>query len=276
MQNLNSKLSPKAAIGIFDSGIGGVTVMRELVKRMPGERIIYFADSARFPYGNKSPHTVTKFAADIVRFLLRHEVKLIIAACNSASAMALPALKQQFEVPVLGVIEPGAKAAVEKSAGGNIGVIGTSGTVQSGAYNDAIKKLNPDAQVHQRACPLFVSLVEEGWIDKEATRLVVHEYLQPLKELDVDVLLLGCTHYPLLKNVIGEFMGEGVALVDSAASCAFEADRILTDHNIKSPPENHAEYTYFTTDAPDRFKRLGEEFLGMDILKVNLVNDLGD
>jgi len=276
MQDIYANLSPEAAIGIFDSGIGGITVMKELVKRMPQERIIYFADSARFPYGNKSPRTVTKFAADIVQFLLRYEVKLIIAACNSASAMALPTLRQQFQAPIVGVIEPGARSAVEKSVSRNIGVIGTDGTVQSNAYYDAIKRLDPSARVHQRACPLFVSLVEEGWIDTEATRLIAREYLQPFKELDVDVLLLGCTHYPLLRRVIGEFMGQEVALVDSATSCAIEADRLLADHNMKAQRKDRAEHSYFVTDTPDRFRRLGEKFLGADISKVDLVNDLGD
>ncbi|HUO51035.1 MAG TPA: glutamate racemase, partial [Gemmatimonadaceae bacterium] len=186
-----------APIGVFDSGLGGLTVVHELRRQLPAERLIYFGDTARVPYGPKSPDTVRRYAAEITEWLIAQGVKAVVVACNTATAHALPMLRERFPLPVIGVIEPGARAAVRASASGRIGVIGTSGTIASGAYERAIRALRPGAEVTSRACPLFVPLVEEGWLDTPATRLVADEYLRPLAEHGCDALVLGCTHYPL-------------------------------------------------------------------------------
>ena len=271
-----SGLDPGSAIGIFDSGIGGITVMKQIVKLLPGERLIYFADSARFPYGTKSASTVTRFASDIVRFLLHKEIKLIVAACNSASALALDTLKAEFRVPLVGVIEPGATAAVESSQNGRVGVIGTNATIQSRAYYEAIKRIDPQIEVFQHACPIFVSMVEEGWVDKEVTRLAAREYLEPLKQKDIDVLLLGCTHYPMLRKVISEYMGPGVKLVDCGSSCAKEIERTLSNLGVKNSSADNGSRKYFVTDMPERFKQLGEQFLGLEINNIEIVDAIGE
>jgi len=267
-------MKPDSAIGIFDSGIGGITVMKQIINLLPDERLIYFADSARFPYGTKSAATVTRFAADIVRYLLQRDIKLIVVACNSASALALDAIKRQFPVPMVGVIEPGARAAVQASKNRRIGVIGTNATIQSQAYYEAIKRIDPQIQVHQQPCPIFVAMVEEGWVDKQVTRLVVEEYLAPLKRKDIDVLLLGCTHYPMLTKVIAEYMGQSVTLVDSATSCAAEIERMLVDREAKNSQLSGGDYQFFVTDMPGRFKQLGEQFLGRAIENVEVVEKL--
>ena len=271
-----SDLKPDSAIGIFDSGIGGITVMKQIINRLPGERLIYFADSARFPYGTKSAATVTKFASSIVRFLLHKEIKMIVVACNSASALALDTIKRDFQIPMVGVIEPGAQAAVGSSKTGRVGVIGTNATIQSGAYYEAIKRIDPQIEVFQQACPIFVSMVEEGWVDKEVTRLAAREYLEPLKEKDIDVLLLGCTHYPMLRKVISEYMGPGVKLVDCGSSCAEEIERTLSGLDLNNPSANNGSRKYFVTDMPERFKQLGEQFLGLEINNIEIVDEIGE
>jgi glutamate racemase len=269
-------LKPDSAIGIFDSGIGGITVMKQIIKLLPEEKLIYFADSARFPYGTKSASTVTKFASDIVRFLLHKEIKMIVVACNSASALALDTIKGEFQIPMVGVIEPGAQAAVESTKTGRVGVIGTNATIQSQAYYEAIKRIDPQIEVFQHACPIFVSMVEEGWVDKEVTRLAVREYLGPLKEKDIDVLLLGCTHYPMLKKVISEYMGPGVKLVDCGSSCAGKIERTLSDLDLKNSFSDSGGRKYFVTDMPERFKQLGEQFLGLEINNIEIVDTIGE
>jgi glutamate racemase len=264
------------SIGIFDSGVGGLTVQRELIRELPQEDTIYFGDTARVPYGTKSPETVTRYAHEITSFLIRRDIKLLVVACNTASAVALPSLKRHFPIPVVGVIEPGARRAVEVSRSGRIGVIGTSGTIRSSAYTRAIKRLNPAAEVLTKACPLFVPLAEEGWTDNEVARLTARNYLQELKDAGVDTLVLGCTHYPLLKPIIAETMGAGVTLVDSAAETARTVAEILHQKKLLRPAAEIGNHHYYVSDIPAGFIRVGNRFLGGrlgDVYQVNLDQD---
>ncbi|MBI2355159.1 MAG: glutamate racemase [Deltaproteobacteria bacterium] len=264
------------AIGIFDSGVGGLTVLREIFRALPQEDTIYFGDTARVPYGTKSPETVARYAHEITSFLVRRDIKLLVVACNTASAVALNGLKRQFPIPVVGVIEPGARRAVEVSRSGRIGVIGTAATIKSSAYTRAIKRLNPGAEVLTRSCPLFVPLAEEGWTDNEVARLTARNYLLELKEAGVDTLVLGCTHYPLLKPVIAETMGSDVTLVDSAEETARTVAAILAKKDLLRPAAEKGNHHYFVSDIPAGFIRVGNRFLGGrlgDVYQVNLDND---
>src|SRR3989441_9839415 len=216
-----------APLGVFDSGIGGLTVARALFERLPKESVIYFGDPARVPYGQKSPDTVRRYSAEILAYLLHRGVKAVVVACNTSTAHALGYLQEHSSVPVVGVIEPGARAAVTATKTGSIGVIGPAGTIASGAYERAIKALRPDAKVHGQACPLFVPIVEEGWFEHPAAELIGREYLEPLQRAKVDVLVLGCTHYPLLKPLLARVMGPDVTLVDSAEETATAVARAL-------------------------------------------------
>jgi glutamate racemase len=254
-------------IGVFDSGIGGLTVVRELLQRLPGESIVYFGDTARVPYGSKSPATVARYSEEAAAFLLSRDVKMVVIACNTATAHAGARLTAQLPVPVVGVIEPGARAAVQATRTGRVGVIGTAGTIRSGAYDLAVRRMLADARVYAQPCPLFVPLVEEGWRTHQAARLIASDYLGPLHEMDVDVLILGCTHYPLLTQLIGECMGPGVALVDSAAETALEVEHILDTHDMRHPAGSPPEYTFVASDAPLRFRDVGRSFVG-DIIRV--------
>ncbi len=260
-----------APIGVFDSGIGGLTVVRELVRQLPDERIIYFGDTARVPYGPKSPDTVRRYAREIATWLQHQGVKVIVVACNTATAHALETLTNEFSFPILGVVEPGARAAVRASHGGAIGVIGTAGTIGSGAYERAIRTLAPQARIAARACPLFVPLVEEGWLDKDATRLIANEYLVPLRHQDVDTLVLGCTHYPLLKPLIGDVMGRDVRLIDSAQETAAETGRVLDGAGLRATRGLTADHRFVASDAPEQFLRMGQRFLGSTIDRVETV-----
>lgn len=264
------------AIGIFDSGVGGLTVQAEINRVLPQEDTIYFGDTARVPYGTKSPETVSRYAREITSFLVRRDIKLLVVACNTASAVALPGLKRQFSIPVVGVIEPGARRAVEVTRSGRIGVIGTAGTIRSSAYTRAIKRLNPEACVLTRACPLFVPLAEEGWTDNQVARLAAESYLLELRDAGIDTLVLGCTHYPLLKPVISEVMGPKVTLVDSAAETARTVAAILTERDLLRPAVEKGNHHYFVSDIPAGFIRVGNRFLGGrlgDVYQVNLDDD---
>ena len=266
------------SIGIFDSGVGGLTVLREIMQVLPQEDTLYFGDTARVPYGTKSPDTVTRYAGEIASFLIKRDIKLLVVACNTASAVALPALKRQLSIPVVGVIEPGARRAVEVSRAGRIGVIGTAGTIRSSAYTRAIKRLRPDAEVLTRACPLFVPLAEEGWVDNQVARLTAQIYLEELKESAVDTLVLGCTHYPLLKSMIADVMGPGVALVDSAEETARTVAGILAGKGLLRPSVEKGNHSYYVSDIPAGFVRVGNRFLGGklgDVFQVSLDEDVG-
>lgn len=264
-------MSRSAPIGVFDSGIGGLTVVRELMKQLPHESIIYFGDTARVPYGPKSPDTVLRYSREIVALLREQGVKAIVIACNTATAHALPALREENDLPVIGVIEPGARAAASATRTKRVGVIGTAGTIKSGAYEMEIKKLVPDATVFSQACPLFVPLIEEGWTDEDATRLIADRYLTPVAEAKTDTVVLGCTHYPLLKSVIGGVVGRQVRLIDSAEETARETAETLRRNGLETDTTNEARYRFIASDAPETFLRLGQRFLGSSIDRVETI-----
>ncbi len=249
-------------IGIFDSGVGGLTVQRAVLEAVPGADTVYLGDTARVPYGTKSAETVTQYSLRNARFLARHDIDLLVVACNTASAVALPALRAELLVPVVGVVDPGARVAARRSPSGRIGVIGTQGTVASGAYQAAIRRERPGADVVARACPLFVPLAEEGWTDPgdEIVRGIVRRYLAPMRESGVDTLVLGCTHYPLLEAAIAAEL-PGVALVDSARAIAAEVrERVGPD-----APERQGAHRFFVTDAPEKFLAVAGRFLGREV-----------
>ena len=256
-----------SAIGIFDSGIGGLTVVRELLRALPGEPIVYLGDTARVPYGNKSRETVVKFSTENVLFLLHHDVKLIIIACHTASSFGLPFLERHFRRPILGVIEPGVETALEVSRSGRIGIIGTNATIGSKSYLNAFARHRRKVKVTQAACPLFVPLVEEGIVDDPLALEVARRYLKPLKAAKVDTVILGCTHYPLLKATIARVMGPKVRLIDSARQVALKARFILREQGLTAPPRsphNRAgpSCRFFVTDEPRHFAQLSRRFLG--------------
>jgi glutamate racemase len=265
-----------APLGVFDSGIGGLTVARALFERLPRESVIYFGDTARVPYGPKSPDTVRRYSGEILAYLLGRGVKAVVVACNTSTAHALPHLQANSPVPVVGVVEPGARAALAATRTGNIGVIGTAGTVASGAYERAIRALRPTAEVHSRPCPLFVPLVEEGWFDHPATELVAREYLDPLRRAGVDVLVLGCTHYPLLKPLLGRVMGDGVTLIDSAAATAQAVARALSARGLDAPPpppggnSRPPDHLFVVSDDEPHFRKVGARFLGEKLRQVEV------
>ena len=258
-------------IGVFDSGIGGLTVVRELIRQLPHESLLYFGDTARVPYGNKSPETVRRYGREILEFLRSRDVKLVVVACNTVSAHALDDLRKVAPVQVEGVIEPGARAAVAASRGGRIGVIGTAGTVASGAYTRAIEAAaGGRAQVASQACPLFVPLVEEGWLDHAATRLIAEEYLAPLRAHDIDTLVLGCTHYPLLKPLLASLLGPSIALIDSAEQTAAAVSRELARSTLHAPATATGHVHFVVSDDPKRFVKVGKMFLGERVKDVEL------
>jgi len=254
-------------IGVFDSGVGGLTVFHALEQALPGEALVYLGDTARVPYGTKSAETVIRYTLEAARFMLRQQVKMVVVACNTASSVAIEAMEKEARLPVVGVIEPGAARAVEQSKVGRIGVIGTRATVGSGAYKRAIQARRPEAEVISQACPLFVPLAEEGWTEGEVTRKVAESYLEPFRRAEVDTLVLGCTHYPLLRGVIGQVMGPGVTLVDSAESVAREvAHRLHDDPDLaRNGAAPSAEHHFYVTDAPEPFQIVAERFLGRPI-----------
>lgn len=259
-----------APIGVFDSGVGGLTVVRELIRQLPRESLIYFGDTARVPYGPKSPETIRSYSGEIAGYLISQGVKAVVVACNTATAHALPILASDLPVPVIGVVQPGARAAVAATKGGGIGVIGTSGTIASGAYEDAIRAVSPSTRVVAQACPLFVPLVEEGWLDTEATTLIARQYLAPIAAAGVDTLVLGCTHYPLLSPVIAAVVGESVRLIDSAQATAAATRDAIEGAGLSRPTDEKSgpRYRFIVSDAPDQFLRAGRRFLGSAIERV--------
>jgi glutamate racemase len=249
-------------IGVFDSGIGGLTVVRELVRTLPDESIIYFGDTARVPYGSKSAETVCRYSREAAAFMMSRGVKAVVIGCNTATAHAGAILREELAVPVIGVIEPGARAAIAATRTGRIGVIGTAGTIASGAYDLSVRRALDHARVYAQPCPLFVPLVEEGWGDHGAARLIAEEYLEPLREMDVDVLILGCTHYPLLRELIADCMGPGVTLVDSAAETARDVRGLLDAAGLRRDAAAAPHYAFVASDAPLRFRDVGRRFVG--------------
>lgn len=261
-----------APIGVFDSGIGGLTVVRELIRQLPDEDIIYFGDTARVPYGPKSPETVTRYAHEITSYLQDQGVKNVVVACNTATAHALDALRDHFDLPITGVIDPGARAALSASSARRVGVIGTAGTVSSGAYERAIHALDEAVYVTARACPLFVPFVEEGWLDHPAIDLVAREYLASLRQSGIDSLVLGCTHYPLIKSVIARAVGPGIRLIDSAEETAGEVARLLAERGLRhGARDDSPRFRFIASDVPEQFRNVGKRFLGSAIDHVETV-----
>ena len=252
-------------IGVFDSGIGGLTVMNELTKALPHESFIYFGDTARIPYGGKSPETIIRYSIENTVFLLEKKIKMLVVACNTATALALYKLIQIFNIPIVGVIHPGAEKAVSVTRKNKIAVLGTKGTIHSGAYEEEIHRLLPEASVISIACPLFVPLIEEDFLHHPATRMIIKEYLSPLKTKEIDTLLLGCTHYPLLKNLIQEELGPAITLVDSAKTCAEKVVRILSDENLTIINPTTVQHNYFVSDDPKKFQDLAQRLFNYRI-----------
>jgi glutamate racemase len=255
--------APRQAIGAFDSGVGGLTVVQAMRQLLPTEDILYLGDTARVPYGNKSPETIVRYSLEILAFLNRHRVKAIVVACNTASAHALSRLQKVADVPVIGVIAPGVEAALAATRNGRIGVVGTQGTIASAAYQDLLLQLRPDVQITAVAAPLLVSLVEEDWLQHAATRMILEDYLAPMRTAGVDTVVLACTHYPLLKPLAQAVLGPDVVLVDSAQNAAAALARVLVERGLESAPDGEpGKITICTTDVPAQFTRLAERFLG--------------
>ena len=256
-----------AAIGGFDSGVGGLTVLHEIVRALPAEETIYLGDTGRAPYGTKSAETITRYTLESVDFLVGRGIKLLVVACNSASAVALDVIRARWSVPVIGVIDPGARAAVERTRTGRVGVVGTEATISSGAYTRALRQLGPSLEIYLRACPLFVPLAEEGWTEGPIARLVAETYLASLARSGIDTLVLGCTHYPLLKPLIAEVMGPDVAIVDSAEETAREVAAALGEGGL-ARTDGRGGTSFFATDVPERFVRMGQRFFGAHVESV--------
>jgi glutamate racemase len=251
-------------IGVFDSGVGGLTVLKALTERLPGEATVYLGDTARVPYGTKSPDVVTRYSLKNAELLMEHGIKLLVVACNTASSVAIPALQKALPVPVLGVIAPGAAAAAKATRTGRVGVIGTEGTIASGAYQRALQEARSDIVAVTQACPLFVPLAEEGWTEGEVPELVAKRYLTPLLAQGIDTLVLGCTHYPLLDKVIARAAGPGVSLVDSAHATAERVEALLKEEQLNDQSVT-PEHTFLVTDVPGRFQQVGSRFFGRQI-----------
>ncbi|MBV6512065.1 MAG: Glutamate racemase [Ignavibacteriaceae bacterium] len=259
-------------IGVFDSGIGGLTVVKEIMAKLPNERIIYFGDTARVPYGSKSNETVIEYSLQDASFLVQKNVKIIVVACNTASSVAIPALREKFTIPVVGMIEAGSAYAANESKEKKIGVIGTRSTISNRSYSKELKRIDPEFDVFEKACPLFVPLAEEGWIDHNATLEIAEEYLRELKELSVDTLLLGCTHYPILKPVIQKVMGEKVKLIDSGVAAAQRVAAELDRIGLRSNSNGLGVVSYYVSDIPSTFEKVASLFLGKPVSHVTKVD----
>ena len=257
-------------IGVFDSGLGGLTVVKELIRQLPREHIVYYGDTARVPYGTKSKESIIRFSRENTRILLKRNVKMVVVACNTSSSYALEILRKRFSLPIVGVIDPGARKAAEMTRNKKVGVIATPATVNSGSYARAISRYDRAIKVSSQACPLFVPLVEEGWLRKAVTAAVAREYLGPLRRSGIDTLVLGCTHYPLLKNVLNGVMGAKVALVDSAREVAAEVKRTLRDRRMLRTSAGRARRAFLISDRPQQFEKTAREFLGYNIRAVKI------
>lgn len=270
----NSQIDPTAPIGIFDSGVGGLTVAREIMRQIPNERLVYFGDTARVPYGNKSKETITKYSKQIIRFLKTQNVKAIVVACNTASAYALDEIEKELDIPIIGVVKPGAKVAAEATRKKKVGVIATAGTIQSRIYAEYIEGIDKDIRVIGKACPLFVPLVEEGLLEDPVTDEIATRYLNELKDLDIDTLILGCTHYPLIRSTLGRIMGEKVTLVNPAYETAVELRSLLERENLLNPSTNRLgtnQYQFFVSDGADKFKSFANSIIKYGILSAKVI-----
>lgn len=259
-------------IGVFDSGIGGLTVLNEIIEQLPGEDIVYFGDTARIPYGTRSKETVVRYFLQSARFLKTKDIKAIVIACNTATALALEEAREEFDIPFIGVVEPGAEAAIRVSRNDSIGVIGTTGTINSQAYQEKMRRMNPSAEIIGQACPLFVQIVEEGWENSDVAYISAQKYLLELKEHQIDTLILGCTHYPALRYTISKFMGEDVKLVNPAYETAKAVKALLKENNQLSDRLDGGRKEFYVSDDPEKFKRIGGNLLGREISNVSMVS----
>lgn len=259
-------------IGVFDSGVGGLTVAKEIMRQLPNESLVYFGDTARVPYGSKSKKTVCKYSRQIVKFLMSQHVKAIVIACNTASALAREELEELVDIPVIDVVQPGAKMAAECTKNNNIGVLGTESTVKSGIYEDYLHRINPDITVVSKACPLFVPLVEEGLIEDRVTEDIVGRYLHDMKEYEIDALVLGCTHYPLLRGVIGREMGDEVKLVNPAYETAKSLKEMLRENQLLAPPSAKAKHQYYVSDGVEKFVSFANSVLPCHVEKTTVID----
>ena len=263
-----------APIGVFDSGVGGLTVAREIMRNLPKEDIVYFGDTARVPYGSKSKDNIIRYSRQIINFLQTKGVKAIVIACNTASALALDTVKDEFDIPIIGVVEPGAKAALQVTENKKIGVIGTEATVKSSMYEKIIQGIDSEVSVVAKACPLFVPLVEEGFKKHQVTDEIIDYYLADLRASDIDALILGCTHYPLLRSKIREYVGENITLVNPAYETAMDLKRILQEMDMENPDieGEHGSYSFYVSDAADKFKQFANSILPYDIETTKQIN----
>lgn len=263
-----------APIGVFDSGVGGLTVAREIARQLPKENIVYFGDTARVPYGSKSKDTIIRFSEQIIRFLNKKHVKAIVIACNTASALALEAVRDKFDVPILGVVIPGARAAVAATEKLKVGVIGTEATVRSGMYTKNIQKMNPKITVIEKACPLFVPLVEEGFREHHITDEAINYYLESMKDTEIDAMILGCTHYPLLRTKIQEYMGKNIQIVNPAYETAVELKHLLESQGMSNTGEEepYSKYEFYVSDAAEKFRQFANSVMPFDVPRTNIVN----
>lgn len=261
-----------APVGVFDSGVGGLTVAREIMRQLPRENMVYFGDTARVPYGSKSRNNIIRYSRQIIRFLQTKDVKAIVIACNTASALALDAVKEETDIPIIGVIEPGARAAVQATENGMIGVAGTEATIQSETYTKVIRKMRPDAVVIGKPCPLFVPLVEEGFAKHRITEEVIDIYLSEMKQTDIDTMILGCTHYPLLRSRIMAYFGEKVHIVNPAYETAVDLKKILDESGMANLSDAAAAYEFYVSDAAEKFTRLANTILPYDVAATKVVN----
>ncbi|MBZ0180915.1 MAG: glutamate racemase [Melioribacteraceae bacterium] len=259
-------------IGIFDSGIGGLTVVKKIFENLPNENIIYFGDTARVPYGSKSNQTVVEYSIQNTKFLLKKNVKMVVVACNTASSVALDVLRNEFNVPIIGMIEPGSKTALNITKNNHIGVIGTNATINNKAYSHRLKKLNNKIKVYESACPLFVPLAEEGWTNHKATQLIANEYLKKFKEHEIDTLILGCTHYPILNDIIQKSVGKKVKLIDSGTSAAIEVNNLLEALDLRNDSKRKGNHQFYVSDVPRKFQEVAERFLGKKISHIEKID----
>jgi len=264
-----NKTSP---IGIFDSGIGGLTVAKRIIAMLPNENIVYFGDTARVPYGSKSNETVVEYSYQDAQFLINKNVKLIIVACNTASSIAIDKLKEKFDIPIIGMIEPGTHLALESTKNGKIGVIGTEATISNRAYSNELHSINKDLSIIEKPCPLFVPIAEEGWLDHEATKLIAREYLQDLIDFGVDTVILGCTHYPLLSGVIQKIMGDDVKLIDSGMAASLEVEDYLNGRGVRNDSNQLGTHQFYVSDLPAKFKSVAERFLGTEVKHIEKID----
>jgi len=271
---LSMELKSTAPVGVFDSGVGGLTVVREIIRQLPNENIVYFGDTARVPYGNKSQNNVIRFSEQIIRFLITKQVKAIVIACNTASALALEAVKDRFDIPVIGVVVPGARAAVEASRNRKIGVVGTDATVRSGVYTRVIEEMDARVEVVEKACPLFVPLVEEGFKEHVVTQEIIEYYLESMKQTDIDAMILGCTHYPLLRSRIMDYLGSQIQIVNPAYETAMDLKKLLGDRDLinDGTVEPHSTYKFYVSDAADKFRQFANTVMPIDVPTTNIVN----